>query len=575
MLLFMMSMITINAAVYQDEHASELRKIKFQELVQVSLVQYPWRFSVGKVPADYFNMAPVRDVISFAGRDDGSTFDLDTVLPQKAAPLAEGVLYIEFDSPRDGVMHLGAACDWWFEIYLNGVLCATTMRGGNGLGDAFSCEDHKFFAPVKKGRNLLAAKVKRGNNSWRFALGRTMVVYPDLPEVAAGPWLLFPDSNCMTLLFRTAGNVPAGVQYRRAGSESWQKVYDQRGNAIVPQELHRVTLKDLQPGSAYEYCIIMRDPKNPGREIVDKNVGRFIVPDEKNSNYSFLFVADMQFNPQMQREYLTKLFRHADAVSCDFIVYGGDMCDFFIPETYEQVLLDVLPPGKPLVMLRGNHELRGKAAGKYMEYFAVNDFRSYGMFRWGDTAFLLLDTMGKSEPKRPGKNERALILPELIEEHKQFVRDCVKSPRWQQAKRRIVMAHAAPNSHDLNEQITLLAQELTDEFFEGSEPVSLINMYLTGHTHKYSRSIPGSNRIASYNRLPWKVKSPVTYRYPVITTGGPDPKEPVNCTLFRIDASSDKLALKVIGIDGRIIENIEYYNNGSAVEKQTINQFEY
>ena len=71
------------------------------------------------------------------------------------------------------------------------------------------------------------------------------------------------------------------------------------------------------------------------------------------------------------------------------------------------------------------------------------------------------------------------------------------------------------------------------------------------------------------------MKSPVTYSYPVITTGGPDPKEPVNCTLFRIDASSDKLALKVIGIDGRIIENIEYYNNGSAVEKQTINQFEY
>ena len=563
------------AEVYQEKNSAALSQLAYRELVSVNLVQHPWQFAFSEVPADYYARVSDTDVITFDGFDDGRTFNLDQILPKKPAALAEGVLYITFDAPRDGVTNLGISCDWWCEVYLNNVLCFTTFPAGNGFGDRFTCEDHPFLAPVKKGRNLLAIKVKRGAVSWNFSLGKVLPQFPVQVQLAAGPFLLYPDAGSISVLFRTAGKLPAGVQYRISGSQEWQKVYDQRSNQLVARELHNVALNDLQQGAVYEYQIIMRDPADHGREITDKRIGKFKVPDLQSTDCTFLFVADTQFNPKVQKDYLSKLFKHADAENCDFIVFGGDMAHVFMPGNYDQVLLAALPADKPLVMVRGNHELRGSNSADYLDYFAWRNNRTYGMFRWGDTAFLVLDTVGKSDPKRPEKNERALILPNLFEEQKKFIAETVRSPYWQQAKKRIILAHAAPYTHNLKDQLTAIAQDLTDRFFAGKTPESSLDMYLTGHVHKYLRSIPASSRIASYNKLPWQISNSSAYNYPVITAAGPDPTEPVDCSIFQVKSSDGKLVLKVFSTDGRIIEHIEYYSDGKTIEKQTINQFEY
>ncbi len=102
-------------------------------------------------------------------------------------PGATAVLYNEFSSPSAGTAKLGAAADWWMEVYVNGKLAVDTMKGGNGAG-GFVPDAHVFTFPVNAGKNLLAARVKAGSAGWRFVCGTPPPPQPPLRFVANDEW---------------------------------------------------------------------------------------------------------------------------------------------------------------------------------------------------------------------------------------------------------------------------------------------------------------------------------------------------------------------------------------------------
>ena len=83
---------------------------------------------------------------------------------------SSAILFNEFESNSDGVMQVGMAADWWFECFVNGRHIYDTLSSGNSI-KPFSPENHIFNFPVKKGRNLLAVKVKAGSEGWLFLCG--------------------------------------------------------------------------------------------------------------------------------------------------------------------------------------------------------------------------------------------------------------------------------------------------------------------------------------------------------------------------------------------------------------------
>ncbi len=86
------------------------------------------------------------------------------------APLqrSEALLFHEFESDIDCEMLVGAAADWWMEISINGKTVFDTLKTGN-ITQLYTPDVHTFFLPVRKGRNLLAARVSAGSGGWRFA----------------------------------------------------------------------------------------------------------------------------------------------------------------------------------------------------------------------------------------------------------------------------------------------------------------------------------------------------------------------------------------------------------------------
>ncbi len=542
-----------------------LRKLKETDLQKIRL-NAEWLFLPG-APSEAWQTAPATGT---PFRLAGNTVDLDTLAGGKPQLNAEATLYNEFTADKPGIAQLGIGCDWWFEAACNGVSCCSTFPGGNMEG-TISPENHAFFLSVKKGRNQLTVRVRRGSAGWGFACGEVRFRKPVLPELRHGPWLGNPDAGKMSIRFVTSGEIGAGVEFRKPGEKSWSLQWDHLHGQILRREFHALHLEGLEEGVEYEYRPLLIDPRQPEKRIRGKK-RRFRVPERKTKEFNFFYTADLQFPAKRREKVLGKLLKAAGAESCDFIVLGGDIADSFNREELFQHVIGPLcrkeGSARPVVMIRGNHELRGKEADRYLECFGDRHGRSYGVFRFGDTAFLMLDCWEDKPAGSKGADYCKYNLDELfLQAETEFLKEAMASEAWTSAKRRIVLAHGAPYSHfDGCLTMPFVLKKLTDPYFAGKNPAIPLNLWLAGHTHRYSRSIPGTAAIAA----PPHPKKPQTdgknYRYPVLTVAGPSRNQPYQASAFRVDASRGKLTVSAFAPNGQCFEKIEIADTGEITE---------
>lgn len=93
-------------------------------------------------------------------------FLLDRALT-KSGP---AIFMYEFDSDHAGLMQAGGGADWFWSVQINGEPVIDLLKAGNQAGP-ITHRNHTFYLPVKKGRNIVVAKVLRGSNGWKFAYG--------------------------------------------------------------------------------------------------------------------------------------------------------------------------------------------------------------------------------------------------------------------------------------------------------------------------------------------------------------------------------------------------------------------
>lgn len=87
----------------------------------------------------------------------------------KRSERALALVFAEVISDADRTITMGASADWWMAWYVNGRPVYDTLQHGNGGGHAIS--DHTFTVRLKKGVNLLAAKVLSGSQGWKLLIG--------------------------------------------------------------------------------------------------------------------------------------------------------------------------------------------------------------------------------------------------------------------------------------------------------------------------------------------------------------------------------------------------------------------
>ena len=516
-------------------------------------------------------------------RQEGRNFHLDACINLDrlcdTPPVpneSEAVLYCDFATETEGTVMIGMGCDWRMKVYCDGDVILDTWESGNGYSYIFP-SNHRVFFHVKAGSHLLAFHVKRGQDSWYFTCGGVSQEPPPEPELTHGPWLSNPDVGTMTVAFTCANPLGAAIQYRKIGTDDWKTTWHQRQGQCLRRTYHAIPLTNLEPGAKYEYRIIVIHPDHY-TEMQLGDTHSFVVPDVAKSKYSFFFTADLQFNLEKQHQIFGKMLEAADAKSCDFFVLAGDVNSGFLPENviggpFAQ-LCEYGTAEKPILYVRGNHEMRGTYGDQFLDYFACGNGTSYDVVRLGDTAFLLLDSWEDKPAKTPGHTYCQWNMDELFwQQETEWLATAMADEKWTGAKRRIVICHGAAYSHyDGCMTIPFVLQKMTDPYFEGANPVSKLNMWLTGHIHRYLRSIPGTDDYAAERQPIRPFKGGKTYTYPVLTVGGPSSLN-IKASCFRVDADADGFDVKSWDQDGNLLEDLRYDNDGTCTERKAFEHY--
>lgn len=273
-----------------------------------------WFFSE-RVSGEWQNRIPA-EAVPFALKDGKINLDL---LRGGAAGKEHdtAVIYNRFLSERDGTLSIGFGCDWWMQVFCNGREYLNTMKSGNG-SSSYSPWNHPVQVPVKKGMNLLAAKLIRGKYSFTFVCGAVPPI-PELPQILARRTLPPPP--------------PAG-----SGS-SYQLILLGDTHFDAPYEVYH---------SAYNE------------------------PDEKLNRIQR---AEFARNEAIWRERGPRMLKAAAGQITDrtrAVVQVGDLVqgDCGSPETHERMMLDTLSAFKasfhalPFLTVPGNHDVRGPGAAE-------------------------------------------------------------------------------------------------------------------------------------------------------------------------------------------------------------------
>jgi len=491
----------------------------------------------------------------------GGMINLYDIISPRPKVLERTILTAEVQSSAAGKNIIGVGVDWKFKLYCNGKLVYDTTRFGNGAIPT-SNDDHYVELELRAGANELVFEVFGGSQRFDVA-----VAPKDIPslDICYKPWVVFPDSNdnCVSIVFSLTRPAPAGVDYRLKGSEQWRRVYNNLGGQIRRDlAVHHIRLDNLQPDSEYEYRAVMIDETRQFKEI-PLAVQTFKTAPAVNSEkpFSVLFTSDIQFRPPQRKEALQQLFNNQESRQSDFFAFVGDVdwtsnFDRSIIEEFVNYYLDAAGRSKPLVMVRGNHELYGRDTNRYFTYFPAPESgrEGYFMFRYGQVCFIVLD-FGDDEPRRPAPSTRCLHdLDVYLAQQSKWLEKALASNDFQSAKFRIVLAHATPLGYGQG-YMPENVRRMIDPLLGSDDPRYRIHLWIGGHIHRPFRSIPLQESCyspLSRSGKPLQFKHPAigkNYAFTVVTMSGPNGGIPTNLQLTNLLLKVNKDQLEIIHRD--------------------------
>ncbi len=491
--------------------------------------------------------------------DANGCFDLRSRIP-KDKKYESAVCRIEFEMEHAGLALLGLGADWYLDVRLNGAVIFDSMKSGNGDYPP-DATNHIFPVWLRAGCNELSIRSKTGDATWivcakffeptpenlRMCSRRALLnlLIPEANRLDYAPWAMPLEKNGMMISFITAGPVGGGVEYRVAGTEKWSRAYDlQSGRIRTDRRIHRVPLTELIPGKTYEYRVLTVDPQS-GAETAVQEVRRLAIPEKSRETVRFFAFSDLHRTIPTRVDLLRKYWSNCNLSQCDMLISLGDFANKFDLFEYGYFAggLDFLQTcdewSRPLVAVRGNHEFRGREADDFFSYFASPAGVAYYGFRYGPVCFLILDA-GECDPynARPGAHTVLNRDGDFWSQQRRWLADYVKTPDFQEARYRIVLAHGAPIATGPNHYMADHLLNLTDGILTGDAPAYTIDLWLAGHIHQYRRDDAGT-----ISGIP----------FPVLFADGPDyggrPE-----SAFLVTADSRQLRVEAVDQNGQCFD---------------------
>lgn len=376
-------------------------------------------------------------------------------------------------------------------------------------------------------------------------LGRLYFLPPEPECVLHGPWVCQPDSTSVEIGWETAGAGATVVEYRRKGETEFRIAYADPVSGTIRRDksLHRARLKNLTPGSEYEYRLKMLFPEL-GKESPATGLFSFRTNAGSARDFSLLLTSDLH----CRTGELMRILHTQEADNADFAILLGDMVTASPGRRiYYDGFLDAMLRKwrKPFVISTGNHEFRGCEAGAWFDLFAGRDGSGYFTFSHGGVFFIVLDVAGDYNPS----------LPELEKAYRtrqrEWLQTVTETGDFLHADFRVVLSHEALVSPELGSHAVF---EMIDGLLTGP---GVIDLMIGGHEHCYCRSTPGEKALHG--------NSPKLCRYPAWALPFPVVLNDY-CAHLELSRQGDVLTVRAFDSTGK---NIDSFSVAQAVQNKT------
>ena len=364
-------------------------------------------------------------------------------------------------------------------------------------------------------------------------MGSTQWIYAQNLEITHGPYLQYLTFNEVTICWSTSKNSISWVEYfEDDGSNFYQKerkkTFDAADGLKNISRLHRVTVKNLNPATKYAYRIYSNevyDDRSFGNTVATAVYKRkplyFTTQPIEKEHVSVVVLSDMHEKTAK----VGSLLKGVEWDKTDFVLLDGDFMDSFEIESdlYEGVLdtcVEIFAKEKPLVIVRGNHETRGRKAHELKKYFYFPENKYYYTYSLGTTLFIILDS-GEDKADSDIEYSGFADFDSYRSEQARWLSEVVKSEAFKKAEHKIAFMHIPPYD-DNRGQEWHGGLEVRNKFVPILNQAG-IDLMVCGHTHRYSFQAPKDDE----NNFPILVADNKT----------------------RFDLSIDKTGIKVTGVD--------------------------
>lgn len=347
--------------------------------------------------------------------------------------------------------------------------------------------------------------------------------------VLHGPYLHAPTDSSATISWTTDLPSSARVIFGVNGQLNRSAHASEHGMLTVGT-VHSVRLSGLKPGQRYEYRVVNAPvfeltgywPKT-GIEKQSETFS-FTTFDPRKTSVRFASITDTHEN--LVR--LDTLMRHLKNDSLDFLVQTGDAFNDVRSEA--QVFDKWLAPllnGKlqhsiPLILARGNHDVRGPFARELVKYVPVEEGRYYFSRDAGPVHLLVMDS-GEDKPDSTQVYASLNRFEEFRnEELAWFKRHTATNARARSAPFRIVVMHQPSWGWDWSSP----ASDSSRAEWVRAANTAGVDLVIAGHDHDFSFTPAGTKGA----------------NYPVLVVGTDQ--------VAKVQASAREIRVQVIGKDG-------------------------
>jgi hypothetical protein len=359
-----------------------------------------------------------------------------------------------------------------------------------------------------------------------------------LPLVKTPAVVMAPRADGVEVVWAVSKLARGHVEWKGEDGSSGTAGADRFG--FVPQgdEILRVKVSGLKPGGRYALRAIT--DSSDGKERVEGPWKKFRTLDPVAKESSFVIWNDTHQN----EETIKRL--HAVTPPGDFLLWNGDTCndwhqeDWLVPTLLHPAGQDVSAE-RPMLLVWGNHDVRGKWAFKVPELIATPDGRPFYAFRSGPVAVLCLHTGEDKPDNHPGFGGR-VAFDLLRREQAEWIKQVTALPEFRDAPYRVVFCHIPLR----------WTEEVADAGYEKGG-YDAFSRFSRDAWHDALVAWKTQIIISGHTHSPAWIEPNAEFPYGQLVGGGP---QPARATWTQAKADADSLAFVMKDLNGKVIHEV-------------------